>query len=76
LLKEQWFRPQTVRSAYLHKGELRGSEFAQHSIMSSFQDPTFDQALTELWKITLAAVIEWLRRGGTFTMPPRTRRRS
>jgi hypothetical protein len=74
LLQEQWFRPQDVRNAHLHSGEFRGSEFVQVAMMSSFQDPTFDQASRVLAQITPAAIIEWLRRGGSFTMPPLKRR--
>lgn len=76
LLQEQWFRPQDVRNAHLHRGELRGSEFIQHAMMSSFQDPTFDQATGELYRISQAAIIEWLRQGGIFTMLPIKRRKS
>src|SRR6266508_4503306 len=65
LLQEQWFRPQDVRNAHLHRGEFRGSEFVQHAMMSSFQDPTFDQACRVLYQITQAAIIEWLRQRGT-----------
>lgn len=76
LLQEQWFRPQDVRNAHLHRGEFRGSEFVQHAMMSSFQDPTFDQASRELYQIAQAAIIEWLRHRGIFTMQPLRRRRS
>jgi hypothetical protein len=38
--------------------------------MSSYYDPTFTQARDELALITHAAIIEWLRRRGTFTMSP------
>lgn len=76
LLQEEWFRPQDVRNAHLHRGEFRGSEFVQHAIMSSFQDPTFDQASRELYRIAQAAMIEWLRQRGTFTMLPLKHRRS
>jgi hypothetical protein len=75
-LQEQWFRPQDVRNAHLHRGEFRGSEFVPHAMMSSFQDPTFDQASRELYQIAQAAIIEWLRQRGTFTMLPLKRRKS
>ncbi len=75
-LHEEWFRPQDVRSAHLHRGEFRGSEFVQHMFMSSYQDPTFDQAQRALWQITHATIIEWLRQGGIFTMPPLRRKRT
>jgi hypothetical protein len=75
-LQEQWFRPQDVRNGHLHWGEFRGSEFVQHAMMSSFWDPTFDRAYRELYRIVQAAIIEWLRQCGTFTMLPLKRRRS
>jgi hypothetical protein len=76
LLKEQWFQPQSVRNAHFHCGEFRGSEFVSHAWISSFQDPTFDQASRVLTQIAPAAIIEWLVRGGTFTMPVLKRRTS
>jgi hypothetical protein len=39
-------------------------------MMSSYHDPTFDQAGRALVPVTQAAIIEWLKRGGIFTMPP------
>lgn len=72
----QQFQPQNVRNAHLHSGEFRGSEFIQHAIMSSFQDPTFDQACRVLYQIAQAAIIGWLRQCGTFTMQPLKRRRT
>lgn len=68
-LQEQWFRPQDVRNVHLHRGEFRSSELLHNTMMSSFQDPTFDQARRELAPIAQAAIIEWLKRRGTFTMP-------
>jgi hypothetical protein len=76
LLQEQWFRPQDVRNAHLHRGEFRGSEFVQHVMMSSFKDPTFDQACRMLYQLAQAAIIEWLRQSGKFTMLPLKRRRN
>ena len=76
LLKEQWFQPQSVRNAYFHSGAFRGSEFVPHAWMPSFQDPTFDQASRVLTQVAPAAIIEWLMRGGTFTMPVLKRRMS
>jgi hypothetical protein len=75
-LQEQWFRPQNIRNVHLHRGEFRGSEFVQHAMMSSFQDPTFDHACSVLYQIVQAAIIEWLRQRGTFTLLPLKRRRS
>ncbi len=69
-LQEDWFRPQDVRNAHLHRGESYGSEFVQAEMMSSYYDPTFDHARRALATITQEAIIEWLRRRGEFTMPP------
>jgi len=69
-------RPQDVRNAHLHSGEFRDSEFVELAIMSSYQDPTFDQARRSLARITQEAIIEWLRRRGVFTMAPIEHRKS
>jgi hypothetical protein len=45
-------------------------------MMSSFHDPTFDTAHRILAGITHATIIEWLRRGGAFTMPALNRRKN
>ena len=76
LLQEHRFRPQEIRNAYLHSGEFRGSEFVQRAMMTSFQDPTFDLAYRALAQITPAAIIEWLRRSGSFSMSPLNRRKN
>jgi hypothetical protein len=44
--------------------------------MPSYRDPTIDDTQRELWEITQAAIIEWLRKGGNFTMPVKTRKTS
>jgi hypothetical protein len=75
-LREQWFRPQYVRSAHLHRGEFHDSEYVMAAMMGSYKDPTFRQARGELWKITNAAMIEWLRRGGNVTMPVKHRKKN
>ena len=61
-LRERSFKPQDIRNAHLHRGEFRGLEFDLRVIMSSYYDPTFDEALRALAPITQAAIIEWLRR--------------
>jgi hypothetical protein len=68
-LKQDWFRAHHVRSVHLHLGEFRGLEFDLLHRPGRFYDPTFDLARDELFKITNAAIIEWLRRRGTFTLP-------
>jgi hypothetical protein len=65
-----WFRAQEVRSSHVHAGEFHGSEFVDAAMHSSYQDPTFDEARRALWPVTQESIIEWLRRGGSFTMPP------
>ena len=76
VLRKEGLRPQEVRNAHLHRGEFRGSEFVQHLMMSSFHDPTFDTSRRVLTDITQASIIEWLRRGGVFTMPTHNRRKN
>jgi hypothetical protein len=68
--RENSLRPQEVRNAHLHRGVFRGSEFVEAAMWSSFHDPSFDEARRELTRITQAAVIEWLRRGGMVTLAP------
>lgn len=76
ILRQNWFRPQEVRSAHLHAGEFWGSEFVERAMLSSYLDPTFDHATRTLWRVSAAALIEWLRRGGDLRMPPLRRRRT
>jgi hypothetical protein len=76
VLRRDGIRPQEIRNAHLHRGEFRGSEFARDFMMSSFHDPTFDTAHRVTTDITHAAIIEWLRRGGVFTLPAINRRKS
>jgi len=68
-LKQDWFRAHHIRSLHLHMGELRGSEFELRTLLPNFYDPTFDEARRELFRVTNETIIEWLRRGGTFTLP-------
>jgi hypothetical protein len=75
LFQGQQLRARDVRNAHFHTGEFCGSEFVPHAMMSSFQDPTFDHACGALARIASAAMIEWLQRGGRFTMPPRNKPR-
>jgi hypothetical protein len=79
-LRQHAFPAQRVRNSHLHAGELHGSELMRMAFLSSYQDPSFGEAHRELFKVTQAAIIEWLRRGGTFAMPPikarKTRKRS
>jgi hypothetical protein len=72
-LKEDWFLAHHRRSVHLHLGELLGAELELRP--SSFYDPTFDEAHRELFRVTNAALIEWLRRRGTFRLSPARGRR-
>lgn len=43
--------------------------------LSSYHDPTFREAHSEMVRVAPEAIIEWLKRRGTFLMPtPRSRR--
>ncbi len=75
-LQEKWFRPQDIRSAHIHGGEFRGSEFTPRVFISSFHDPTFDEGTRILANIVSAAIIEWLLRRATFSMAPLRKHRS
>jgi hypothetical protein len=75
-LRQHAVPPQSVRNAHLHVGEFRGSELVKAALFSSYQDPSFDEAQRELAQVTRATIIEWLRRGGKFTMPIRVRKTS
>jgi hypothetical protein len=61
---------QKVRSSHLHSGELHGSELLQLAFMSSYRDPTFREIHRQLTTVTAAAIVEWLKRGGTVNLPP------
>ena len=45
-------------------------------MMSNFRDPNFEEATRELFKVTRAAIIEWLSRGGVITMAIQERKRT
>jgi hypothetical protein len=75
-LRQQVVPPQSVRDAHLHAGEFHGSEIVEAALFTSYQDPSFDEAQRALTQVTRAAIVEWLRCGGEFTMPIRVRKRS
>lgn len=68
-------RAQKLRSSHLHAGVFHGSEFVEAAVHSSYEDPSFDELRRALWPVTRETIIEWLRRGGVFTMPPLKRNR-
>ena len=57
-----------VRSVHLHTGEFLGDELLRTRFNSSYQDPSFEEAHREMWKVTQAAIIEWLVRRGAVTV--------
>jgi hypothetical protein len=75
-LRQRPFPAQGVRSSHLRAGEFHGSELIRTALMSSYQDPSFDEARRELTRITPTAIIEWLRRGGEFPMAVRKRKKT
>jgi hypothetical protein len=74
-IRQNQFPAQYVRSTHPHTGEFHGSEFVVMDFLSSYYDPTFQEAHREMVRVTPAAIIEWLKRRGTFQMQtPRNRR--
>ena len=74
-IRQNPFPAHRVRGTHLHTGEFHGSELVMMTFLSSYQDPAFGEAHREMFRVTPEAIIEWLRRRGTFQMPtPRNRR--
>jgi hypothetical protein len=74
-IRQNPFPAQRVRSTHLHTGEFHGSELVMMAFLSSYQDPTFREAHSEMFRVTPEAIVEWLRRQGNFQMPaPKNRR--
>jgi hypothetical protein len=74
-IRQNLFPAQHVRSTHLHTGEFHGSELVMMAFLSSYQDPTFREAHSEMFLVAPKAIIEWLRRQGNFQMPaPKNRR--
>lgn len=68
-LKGLRFAPQRMRSAHLHRAEWLSGEGVYQIMMSTFRDPTFDEDYRVVAQVSHAAIIEWLRSGGTFVAP-------
>lgn len=64
-------QPQGTRNAHLHRGEFKAGEFLKLVFLSSYQDPSFAQGCRVLASVTPAAIIEWLKCGGTYFLLPR-----
>jgi hypothetical protein len=63
--------PQGVRNEYFHRGKLYGEELNPHSVLSSFQDPSFQLTHLTFRNIPPAAILDWLRLGGNLCMAPK-----
>jgi hypothetical protein len=75
-IRQNPFPAQQVRSTHLHSGEFHGSEFMMMDFMRTYEDPTFRAVHREMARITPAAIVEWLKRGGSLTLPIVERRRT
>jgi hypothetical protein len=79
-LRQNPWPAQHVRNTHLHIGEFHGSELMMANFMRTYEDPSFLEAHRKMAQVAPAAIVEWLKRHGTFMMPPvakpRTLRRS
>jgi hypothetical protein len=75
-IRQNPFPAQHVRSTHLHSGEFHGSEFIMMDFMRTYEDPSFREAHREMARVTPSAIIEWLKRRGTFDLPNVQKRRS
>jgi hypothetical protein len=75
-IRQNPFPVQHVRGTHLHSGELHGSEFIMMNFMRTYHDPSFRDAHRKMARITPAAIIEWLKRRGTFALPKVAKRRT
>jgi hypothetical protein len=67
-LRRDGLRPQELRNAYFHRGEVQGDEIREPVWLSTFEDPSFSRALLAFQPVPPAAILEWLRLGGS--LPP------
>jgi hypothetical protein len=75
-VRQNPFPAQRVRGTHLHTGEFHGSELILTDFLASYRDPTFREVHREMFQVTSAAIIEWLKRRGTFQMPAPNNRRT
>jgi hypothetical protein len=68
-IRQNPFPAQRVRNAHLHTGAFVGSELVLPDFLASYRDPSFREAHREMFQVTSAAIIGWLKRRGTFQMP-------
>jgi hypothetical protein len=69
-LRQSPWPAQHVRNTHLHIGEFHGSELMMANFVRTYQDPSFLEAHRTMAQVTPAAIVEWLKRRGTFKMPP------
>ena len=67
-LRQLTFQPQQVRSKHLHRGELVAGELLPMLFDDHFKDPSFDEMLRILSRISRVCLIEWLRLGGKYNV--------
>jgi hypothetical protein len=60
--------PQRVRSKHVHRGELAAGELLPMLIHNPFKDPSFDEMINELSRISRVCLIEWLRCKGDYKL--------
>jgi hypothetical protein len=60
---------QQVRNTHLHSGEFHGSELMMANFARTYHDPSFLEAHRTMARVTPVAIVEWLKRRGTFEMP-------
>ena len=58
--------PQRIRSNHVHRGELAADELLPILIHNPFKDPSFDEMIDELSRVSRACLIEWLRCKGDY----------
>jgi len=65
-LRSLSYAPQRVRSKHLHRGELAAGELLPMFMHDHFRDPSFDEMLRVLSRVTRLCLVEWLRCGGEY----------
>ena len=68
LLRGLLVAPQRVRSKHVHRGYLASDELLPALIHSPFQDPSFDEMISELSRVSRVCLIEWLRCSGDYKL--------
>lgn len=68
LLRGLSVQPQHVRNKHVHRGELASDELLPILIPNPFQDPSFDDTISELSRVSRVCLIEWLRCKGDYKL--------